>query len=346
MIDNTTFKRYAIIGQLGFVLIFLLINYIENVDYYPNGEALVYALNYTFMIGAVAYLHYFFILPIYLKGRLWLYLLLFLLTMTSFIALYYIVDYLLPFEYNYDDEDTLLTFDAIVYDYLLLILTSAYSSLYYFVEQWMKNTTTHSELRNEKLQAELNFLKSQINPHFLFNTLNNIYSYVQTGNEKSGPMLEHLSSILRFMVYDCGENRVELHKEITAIEDLLDILRMKNSAQKHIVFQHHGVKGFHLIAPLILVNIVENACKHSNVIHDSEGFLKVDILVNQDDECQFHISNSFKPKPSKVVENAGLGLMNIKKRLALQYDEHYTMLEEIQDNIYSLKLSLPLERKT
>ncbi|MEO0340645.1 MAG: hypothetical protein AAF242_15725, partial [Bacteroidota bacterium] len=96
MIDNKTFKRYAIIGQLGFILIFLLINFIENLDYYRSSEAFVYALNYTFMIGAVAYIHYFFILPLYINGRLWLYLLLFFLTMTGFIFLYNIIDLFLP----------------------------------------------------------------------------------------------------------------------------------------------------------------------------------------------------------------------------------------------------------
>ena len=116
-------------------------------------------------------------------------------------------------------------------------------------------------LKNQKLEAELNFLKSQINPHFLFNTLNNIYAYAQIGNEKTAPMLERLSAILRFMVYDCSEDRVGFTKELEAIEHLLEIQKMKNSKQQNIYFSQKGVKGYHLIAPLIIVNLIENGHK-------------------------------------------------------------------------------------
>ena len=118
-------------------------------------------------------------------------------------------------------------------------------------------------------------MKSQINPHFLFNTLNNIYAFAQTGNEKTAPMLERLSSILRFMVYDCSEEKVELIKELNAVEDLLEIYKMKNSEQRNIQFVSEGVKGFPLVAPLIIVNFVENAFKHSDAVSNPNGFIHV-----------------------------------------------------------------------
>ena len=109
-------------------------------------------------------------------------------------------------------------------------------------------------------------------------------------------MLERLSSILRFMVYDCSENRVGLSKEITAVEDLLEIHKMKNSEQRNIELQVSGVKGFHLIAPLIIVNFVENACKHSDVVNNPEGFLHIHISVDDADHCLLELSNTFRPK--------------------------------------------------
>ena len=321
---QSTFRRYAKLGQLGLLLIFLLINFVENIGYYSVFESFVYALNYTFMVAAVVYFHYIYVLPIYLKGNRWVYFITVFLLMTFFIILYYIIDTILPFEYNEDDDG--LTWGSAAYDYLILILTTAYTSLYYFVELWFKNITKESQLKNEKLQAELNFLKSQINPHFLFNTLNNIYSYAQTGNEKTAPMLERLSSILRFMVYDCGENRVGLSKEITAIEDLLEIHKMKNSEQRNIKLSLEGVKRYHLIAPLIIVNFVENACKHSDAVSNPEGFIHVRISVDEKDICLCEISNSIK-KINKENKYGGVGLENIKKRLTLQYGDSY-LLEE------------------
>ena len=342
---QSEFRRYGIVGQIGLSLIFFLINFTENIPYYSIFESILYSLNYTFMVVAVAYLHYFFLFPLYLKRKLFAYFISTFFLLTLFISLYYFIDYILPYEYDKELESMDNILESLAYDYLLLILIIGTSSLYYFVEHWFINISTESNLRNEKLQAELNFLKSQINPHFLFNTLNNIYSYAQTGNQKTAPMLERLSSILRFMVYDCGENRVALSKEITAIEDLLEIQKMKNSKQQNIKLSVEGVKGFHLIAPLIIVNFVENACKHSDVVNNLNGFINIKILVNKSDICLLTISNTFKEKQVIDSKYGGLGLENIKKRLDLQYEKNYTFKEEIRGAIYNLKLNIPLERK-
>lgn len=344
---QSTFRQYGVLSQLALLLIFFLINFVENYSYYSFFETFIYALNYTFMVVGTVVVHYFQVLPLYLKGKRWLYFSLLLFLMTGFIALYYAIDVMLPFVDHYELELDLASFGLIdlAYDYLILMISIAYTSLYYFVELWFKNISTEAQLRNQKLQAELNFLKSQINPHFLFNTLNNIYSFAQTGNEKTAPMLERLSSILRFMVYDCGENRVGLSKEITAIEDLLEIHKMKNSAQQNIELTVEGVKNFHLIAPLIIVNFVENACKHSDVISNPKGFIKVSISVTPSDKCLFAISNTFKKKLINDSKYGGIGLKNVKKRLELQYNKNYSLTEEMLSGNYHLKLQIPLERK-
>lgn len=341
---QSTFRRYAILGQLGVILIFFLINYTENIPYSPIFDSLVYALNYTFMVAGTVYVHYFLVLPLYLKRKFWTYFPSVFLVMSLFIFLYYLIDYNLPFEYDYDDGE-FISSGEVVYDYLLLMLLVSTTSLYYFVEEWYKNIKRESALKSEKLQAELNFLKSQINPHFLFNTLNNIYSYAQTGNEKTAPMLERLSSILRFMVYDCSEDRVGLSKELVAVEDLLEIQKMKNSEQRNIQLTVAGVKGFHLIAPLIIVNFVENACKHSDVVSNPKGFIKISIQVDEQDNCLMEISNTVKKKATNPLQPGGIGLENIKKRLDLQYGDNFALQEQKAAGIYHLNLEIPLERK-
>lgn len=339
------FRKYGILAQIGLILIFFLINFMEHLSYYDFIEAVIYSLNYTFMVVIVAYIHYFLVFPMYLKGRRFIYFFTTFLVVTFFISFYYLIDYALPFEIEENDWQNGEILQSLTYDYLLHTLIIGTTSLYYFVEQWFKNITTESQLRNEKLQAELNFLKSQINPHFLFNTLNNIYSYAQTGNHKTAPMLERLSSILRFMVYDCGENRVGLSKEVTAVEDLLEIQKMKNSKQQNIELKIEGVKGFHLIAPLIIVNFVENACKHSDVVNNSDGFIHIKISVDESDNCVLNITNTFKKKIVVDSKYGGVGLGNIKKRLELQYGENYTLKEEKSKGVYYLNLKIPLERK-
>lgn len=343
--NESTFRRYSILSQAGLLLVFFLINLVENIGECSLIEAVVYALNYTFMVAGVVIIHYFYLLPLYLNNKRVRYFISLFLLMSGFIVLYYIIDLCLPFEY--DESEALDPFDpmGLAYDYLILIITTAYTSMYYFVEQWFRHNVTASQLRSEKLQAELNFLKSQINPHFLFNTLNNIYSYAQTGNEKTALMLERLSSILRFMVYDCGENRVGLTKEIAAVEDLLEIHKMKNSEQLNINLSVNGVKRLHLIAPLIIVNFVENACKHSDVVSNKDGFINIKVVVDEKDYCFLDISNTFQSKTTGLTKYSGLGLENTKKRLDLQYGDDYQLSEKITDNIYHLQLRTPLERK-
>lgn len=371
--EQTTFRRYGFLIQFGFMVIFFLINFIENYDYYNLQETFFYSLNYTLLVAGVALINYFYILPFFIKGHRWFYFALLILVMTLSIVVYYCLEAILWYE---KDENLELDFWGVAYDYLLLSMTTAYTSLFYFVEHWFKSITVENRLRNEKLLAELNFLKSQINPHFLFNTLNNIYAYAQTGNEKTAAMLERLSSILRFMVYDCGQSKVALSKEVEAVEDLLEILRMKNDDQRNITLNVAGVKRYHLIAPLIIVNFVENACKHSNVVNRSDGYVKVSIHVSEMDTCHFEIANTYTSEsldraPAGVAEQSddiptkpwvakstvkssthpeqaaysGLGLDNIKKRLDLQYADRYQLSEKRKNGTYNLSLIIPLERK-
>ncbi|MEM7575675.1 MAG: histidine kinase [Bacteroidota bacterium] len=338
---QSTLRWYGLLSQLVFALIFWLINLLEYIHYYSFLESLAYSFSYTVLVAGVTIIHYFYVLPLFIKGKKWQYFLVLFGLMTTGIVLFYSYEFLVFGE----EEDPSTFLLSIAYDYLLLIITTAYTSLFYFVEQWSLTVTRETSLRNEKLQAELNFLKSQINPHFLFNTLNNIYSYAETGNANTAAMIERLSSILRFMVYDCGQDRVSLTKEVDAVEDLLEILRMKNDGQHNIDLRVTGLKRFHLIAPLIIVNFVENACKHSNVTNHPNGFINVDIFVNAEDICHLQISNTFTPKMNADAKYSGVGSGNTKQRLELQYKDSYQLEEKKEENVYYLDLMIPLERK-
>ncbi|MCP3932888.1 MAG: hypothetical protein GY705_27770 [Bacteroidetes bacterium] len=338
---QSIFRRYSILGQAGLWLILFMINFMAELPGEGVIDAILYSLTGTAYLIPIVYLHYFKLLPLFHQGKRWVYFTATFVLISLIITIYYFIDvFIHP---NYSDE--LLFRDYFTYDFLLSIIVVIVSSLYYFVEAWHENIKTESLLRNEKLQAELNFLKSQINPHFLFNTLNNIYSYAQTGNKKTAPMLERLSSILRYMVYDCGEDRVPLNKELNAVEDLLEINKMKNSEQRNIKLSVNGVKGFHLIAPLIIVNIVENACKHSDAVSNPKGFIDVRLSVDKMDNCLCEISNSIKKKVLTASKYGGVGFENVKKRLDLQYGESHTLEEVKNENKYHLKLNIPLERK-
>ncbi len=339
------FKRYSVMAQIGLWLILFTVMFVDSLVYDDGFNGFLFAANFVVINVIMVYLHYWLILPLFIKRKRITYFCVVIPFLLFFSCLIFLMDWILPYDYP-DDVEVESFLEMFAYTLPIGVLLLAGSSLYYFIEQWFQNIDREANLKNQKLEAELNFLKSQINPHFLFNTLNNIYSYVQMGNEKSGPMLERLSSVLRFMVYDCTSEQVELTKELTAIEDLLEINKMKNSEQENITLTSSGVKGFHLVAPLILVNLVENACKHSNAVSNPEGFIKVDVNINDQDECICEIANSVKPKSNLVQgEVGGVGLQNVMQRLELQYGDRYSFEKIEENNVYRLILKLPLERK-
>lgn len=344
--EKSQFRKYSSIAQVAGWLLLFLIMFVVDAAYVGIEAAAIYAFNFVVMQMAVVYVHYRLVFPLFHRGEKALYFLLAFLLVVLFAALGYFYDLLFPYYYP---EDKLESFwETLSYSLPISLLLVASSCAYYFVEAWFHNSRRESELRNQKLEAELNFLKSQINPHFLFNTLNNIYSYVQTGNEKSAPMLERLSSVLRFMVYDCSEEKVELNKELEAVDDLLEIYKMKNSDQQNITLTTSGVKGYHLIAPLIIVNMVENACKHSDAVSNPNGFIRVNVEVNSQGDCTCQISNSVKSQStgySGETKYGGVGHANVLQRLELQYGNRYQLERSEEGGIYQIKVTMPLEKK-
>lgn len=341
--EKTQFRKYSIRIQVGVWLLFFLIMFGADVPYLGVFYSSLYALQFVLIQVTQVYLYYHLVFPLFHRGQKTLFFLLVIPMVLLFSSIGHIIDITIFAEYPEDGYESY--WESFLYTFPISLLLVSASSAYYFVEAWYRNIRKEGLLRNEKLEAELNFLKSQINPHFLFNTLNNIYSYVQTGNEKSAFMLERLSSVLRFMVYDCSEEKVELNKELEAVDDLLEIYKMKNSDQQNISLNISGVKGYHLIAPLIIVNLVENACKHSDAVSNPAGFLKVDLEVDEADLCVCEISNTVKTRKGPQTKYGGVGHENVVKRLELQYGDDYTLENEEKEGVYRIRVSMPLERK-
>ncbi|MEL6651672.1 MAG: histidine kinase, partial [Bacteroidota bacterium] len=340
--QRTSFRTYIILSQSGLWLVFFMIHFLAEMSYSGIGFSLLYGLSITLCHILPVYLHYYLILPLLKKRKQWQYWGSSILLLLLASLLLQLVERSLPYSSEFDSP----FFSGFIYNSLLLMLVIAVSSLYYFVDAWIANFQTQSMLRTEKLHAELNFLKSQINPHFLFNTLNNIYSYVQTNNEKAAPMLERLSSILRFMVYDGREDLVMLSKELSTTEDLIEIHRMKNPTYRNIHWDIEGMKGFHLIPPLLIVNIVENACKHSDATTNPKGYIDIRAEVKAGDLLLFSVSNSTKEKHLADPNYAGIGLENLRRRLNLLFPNKHQLAEQKEENHYRLELEIPLTRKS
>jgi two-component system, LytTR family, sensor kinase len=200
---------------------------------------------------------------------------------------------------------------------------------------------------NRQLEAELGFLKSQINPHFLFNTLNNIYSFTYLKDDRAPAMLTKLSEIMRYMLYECREKRVPLIKELELIKSYLNLEQLKNDNREIVDFYSTGVQNQHKIAPLILITFVENCFKHGDIGKSERAWINIVIEVDENSILSAEIGNSKQsssiPKNKKTKqESSGLGIENAKQQLLLNYPERHEIDFEENENSYIVRLKISL----
>ncbi|NNE25866.1 MAG: histidine kinase [Saprospiraceae bacterium] len=194
-------------------------------------------------------------------------------------------------------------------------------------------------------ESELQFLKSQINPHFLFNNLNNLYSYALEASDKTPTIILELSSILRYMLYECQDEYVPLKKEIEQLENFINLGQLQIENRGVVKFNSDMAgKGF-LIAPMLLMVFVENAFKHSQT--NQADNIVIDINLNCDPSGALHFAckNNFETEGHLSQINSGVGLENVKKRLEMQYPQMYDLKIHSSDKFYHVDLRLQLSRK-
>jgi len=214
------------------------------------------------------------------------------------------------------------------------------SGLFAFVKKWINNLLHQSQLEKEKLQAELKMLKAQINPHFLFNTLNNIYTLAYMKADNAAPMVEKLSALMRYMLSECASKRVNLIRELNFLESYIELQSLKKTEAYNVDFYTEGICQKHEIAPLILINFVENAFKHSDIETNPNGWIQLSCVVNEKETLQFTIENSKREIPVKNGE--GFGLKGTEQLLALNYPEKHKLQMETNENTFKIDLVIQL----
>lgn len=187
-------------------------------------------------------------------------------------------------------------------------------------KQWYFQRKRLQQIEIEKLNTELAFLKAQINPHFLFNSLNTIFFQIDKTNEIARDTLTKFSEMLRFQLYECNEPYVFLHREIQYLRNYVDLQRLRRDHSYSIRFEAHGVTGDRMIAPMLLLPLVENAFKH--VSHFAEGNLVYIRIEESERGIELLVKNTKEQRIGKT-EPGGIGLRNLQRRLELQYEGKY-----------------------
>ncbi len=191
---------------------------------------------------------------------------------------------------------------------------------------------------NESMTAELTWLKHQLNPHFLFNTLNNISSLTQIDPDKAQESIGQLSDLLRYALYDSEAERVPLESEVEFMDNYIDLMALRCNELTTVTKELEAPQGHVEVAPLLFISLVENAFKHGvNARYPS--FVRVSMRY-QDGQLLFRCQNSLFEKQGSDHIGSGIGLENMKRRLELLYPGRYTYKQQADDGTYTVEISL------
>jgi len=216
--------------------------------------------------------------------------------------------------------------------------------LYGLSRDWIRKYRQESKLQQEKMRADIDFLRSQINPHFFFNALNNIFAITQRNKDaEAGRALLKLSELMRYMTYDSNVRIISLTRELEHIENYLEVagLRFSRDEKPDIKLQKEGDFQGHKIAPLLLIPFIENAFKHG-LDSSGKGYIHLDFQLDQN-QLNFKIENPVLGKKDSIQKHSGIGLDNVKKRLQILYPGKHSLEISDTDEKFLVKLNISLE---
>jgi len=207
------------------------------------------------------------------------------------------------------------------------------------LQQWLKVEQTKEEIEKEMLRTELSFLKTQINPHFFFNTLNNIYSLAIIGSDKTASAILKLSAIMRYILTETKYDWVPIQSEIDFLNDYIELQKVRLTDNVALTVNINGNIDNQKVAPLLFIPFVENAFKYG-VSTVENSFIHINLNIN-DNAIVFSVVNSIAANAGNTLtETTGIGIKNVERRLALLYPDMHKLMIEKEKNTFRVTLTL------
>jgi two-component system, LytTR family, sensor kinase len=333
-------RKYHLYHILFWLVLFATWHFFRYQDYNPKVGIWITAVKVADLALLVYITNYVLIPRLLYKKRYWLFGILFVaMVVASSIFKMYILGQLMNIRNIFSLAGGL---KGRIYDNVLphLLLVSTGAAFKLMLDQ-VRSQRKLAQLAKEKSDAELNFLKSQINPHFLFNSLNSVYFLIDKENSEARRTLLQFSDLLRYQLYDCNADRIAIEKEIGFLKDYIHLQELRrDSNYKVSVHVGEEVKGFS-ITPLLLIPFVENAFKHISNHSDQQNFVDV-ALHRQNGSLEFSVVNSKEKNARSTEPVGGIGLSNVKRRLELLYPGKHELAINGSEDTFSIKLKLKL----
>lgn len=320
---------------------FFLFPFIDDNRQHLSDYFIIRHIFFLLLLATFYYLNSLLLIPqLLLRGKKGVYSLLILALILTIAVTHFlfsnILDGLMEHEMHHPNSIRRLFFPVFP-----LLFVFAISTAIKITNEWFRNEKQKKEMENEKLNSELAFLKSQVNPHFLFNILNNICSLARKKSDETENAIIKLSQIMRYMLSDSKDEKVSLEKEIEYLNSYIELQRLRISDNVSIRFDIEGDPGTVLIEPLLLIPFVENAFKHG-ISYLEDSLIAIFMRVNEK-ELQFTVENKIvrKNTESNVIE-PGIGLKNVIRRLELLYPGTHELFITDTHPVYHVELKLIL----
>lgn len=296
-------------------------------------QALFYSLAETMGYMIVFYINLNFLVPTFLqKNKLPIY----IVNLVLIAFAYVLTIKFTGLEHLLYEYSGLRNIFSMILNFSLFIMISC---LYWYYHEWSVEKEKKLILKNQNLEYEMNFLRNQINPHFIFNSLNNIYSLALQKHDNTGPMVSKLSHIMRYMVFNTHVEKVTLERELSVIQDYIDMHMFRQPLSKNMVYKSEGDFNAWMISPMMLIDFVENAFKHSNIHQDPNAWVLISAVVDENGMFIFQTENNSE---NPETTGKGVGMVNIKRQLEIKYKDRFVLETKKENNIFKLYLSIQL----
>jgi two-component system LytT family sensor kinase len=333
-------RRLAIIFQICFWSLFLLLQMVMSSNFLSFKASLLFSVVNLILATTVFYMNGLWLFPAFFeKKRYGLYILFNLVALVLLSHIFFRIEGQLMqnFRIIEDAPMSLPPYFQYIRIFSLLTAVNLISLIFSLIYKVRSQELTEKQLSEEKLHTEVSLLKAQINPHFIFNSLNNIYSLAYSKSEQTPEAVLKLSHMLRYVYYDCSRDEVTLGAELEYIKNYIAFQQMKSPQKQNIILESDGINESFRIAPMLFIPFVENSFKYSKIEDQQDARVEIK-LATSGNELFFKITNTHPE--NGLSSGSGMGIENVRSRLALTYPGKHELKVRDENNTFEVVMKI------